>query len=74
MAGTSDESAKDAEIKELKKQVEMDRLLQATMVSGWVAREAAKDREMANLRSQMQRLQKELANKNIRAKPEPFPR
>ena len=63
MAGTSDESAKDAEIKELKKQVEMDRLLQAKMVSGWVAKEARKDREMSELKIQMQRLQEDLGNK-----------
>ena len=61
MAGTSDESAKDAEIAALKKQVEMDRLLQATMVSGWVAREAAKDREIEELKVEVQRLKAAVA-------------
>ena len=49
MAGMSDESAKDAEIAALKKQGELDKMLQATMVAGWVAREVAKDREAQDL-------------------------
>ena len=61
MAGTSDESAKDAKITALKKQVDMDCLLQATMVSGWVAREASKDKELAKLKTKMQQLKTALA-------------
>ena len=53
MVGTSDESAKDTEIINLKKQVGMDRLLQATMVSGWVAREAGKDKELAEMKKEV---------------------
>lgn len=53
MAGTSNESAKDAEIAALKKQGEMVKLLQATMVAGWVAREASKDRELEEIKEQM---------------------
>ena len=61
MAETSDESAKDAKIKTLKKQINMDNLLKATMVSGWVAREASKDREPVELKAEMQRLKTALA-------------
>lgn len=64
IAGTLDESAKDAEIKALKKQVETDNLIKATMVSGWVAREAAKDREMEELKEQLKKLKAELTEKD----------
>ena len=65
IAGTSDESAKDAKIQELTKQVEMDRMLKVTMVSWWMTREANKDNELGNLKSKVQKLKDELAKKEI---------
>ena len=68
MALMSYESAKDVEIQALKKQVEMDNLIKATMVFEWVAREAGKDREMDELKAEMTRLKAKLAEKE---KPDP---
>ena len=41
----------------------MEKLIKATMVSGWVAREAGKDRELDELKAQMQKLKAELLEK-----------
>ena len=65
MAGTSDELAKDAKIQELTKHVEMDKMFKVTLVSGWMTREANKDKELTDLKSEVQKLKDELAKKGI---------
>lgn len=66
VAGTSfEDSAKDAKIKELTKKIKLDNMLKVAMLSSWRTREAGKDKEIKELTGEVERLKKELVEKEI---------
>lgn len=66
LVGTSfQESANEAKIKVLTRQVEQDRLMKATMVAGWITQQEIRKTQIQEHEEEVKKLNKELEDKEV---------